>query len=140
MTNETRDSREKKVSSSAQSDAHFIWPLSKSPTPDEMNTSFGPRIDADKWDFHDGIDLPAPIGTPVFAMRAGKIFRAGPGEPDKNLKGFHSRHVLIETEDASGEKVYLVYLPARNALPRRVYSGDDLPACRHRASSSARSL
>jgi murein DD-endopeptidase MepM/ murein hydrolase activator NlpD len=26
-----------------------------------MNTSFGPRIDADRWDFHDGIDLPAPV-------------------------------------------------------------------------------
>jgi Peptidase family M23 len=88
----------------------YIWPLSQSSTPDEMNTSFGPRIDADKWDFHDGIDLPAPIGTPVFAMRAGKVFRAGPGEPDKNVRGFHSRHVLIEVEDPSGDKVYLVYL------------------------------
>ena len=88
----------------------YIWPLSKSSIPDEMNTSFGPRIDADKWDFHDGIDLPAPIGTPVFAMRAGKVFRAGPGEPDKNVKGLHSRHVLIEVEDPSGDKVYLVYL------------------------------
>ena len=43
----------------------YIWPLSKSTTPDEMNTSFGPRIDGNKWDFHDGIDLPAPIGTKV---------------------------------------------------------------------------
>jgi murein DD-endopeptidase MepM/ murein hydrolase activator NlpD len=88
----------------------YIWPLSKSSTPDEMDTSFGPRINADKWDFHDGIDLPAPIGTPVYAMRAGRIFRAGPGEPDKNVKGFHSRHVLIEVEDISDQKVYLVYL------------------------------
>jgi hypothetical protein len=60
MNNETRDSRQK-VSSSSQSNHHFIWPLSKSPEPDEMNTSFGPRIDADRWDFHDGIDLPAPV-------------------------------------------------------------------------------
>jgi Peptidase family M23 len=95
----------------------YIWPLSKSGTPDEMNTSFGPRIDADKWDFHDGIDLPAAIGTPVFAMRAGKIFRAGPGEPDKNLIGFHSRHVLIEVEDPSGDKVYLVYLHLESIAP-----------------------
>jgi Peptidase family M23 len=97
--------------------SHFIWPLSKSSTPDEMNTSFGPRIDADRWDFHDGIDLPAPIGTSVFAMRAGQIFRAGPGEPDKNVKGFHSRHVLIETEDASGDKIYLVYLHLDSIAP-----------------------
>ena len=95
----------------------YIWPLSNSVTPDVMNTSFGPRIDADKWDFHDGIDLPAPVGTPVFAMRAGKIFRAGPGEPDRNVKGFHSRHVLIETEDAFGDKVYLVYLHLDSIAP-----------------------
>ena len=95
----------------------YIWPLSKSSIPDEMNTSFGPRIDAAKWDFHDGIDLPAPIGTPVFAMRAGKVFRAGPGEPDKNVRGFHSRHVLIEVEDPSGDKVYLVYLHLDSIAP-----------------------
>ena len=39
----------------------FIWPLGKSTAPDEMNTSFGPRINENKWDFHDGVDLPAPL-------------------------------------------------------------------------------
>jgi len=37
----------------------YIWPLSKSMTPDEVNTSFAPRINRNEWDFHDGIDLPA---------------------------------------------------------------------------------
>jgi hypothetical protein len=37
----------------------YIWPLSGSTTPNEMNTSFGPRIDQDRWDFHDGNELPA---------------------------------------------------------------------------------
>ena len=77
MSNEKRDSGQK-VSPSAQRACHFIWPLSKSPTtPDEMNTSFGPRIDADRWDFHDGIDLPAAVGTPVHAMADGMVHRAG---------------------------------------------------------------
>ena len=49
MGNGTRDSR-RKVSSSPQGTGCFIWPLGKSPdTPDEMNTSYGPRIDADRW-------------------------------------------------------------------------------------------
>jgi hypothetical protein len=37
----------------------YIWSLSKSMTPDEVNTSFAPRINRNEWDFHDGIDLPA---------------------------------------------------------------------------------
>jgi murein DD-endopeptidase MepM/ murein hydrolase activator NlpD len=77
MNSETRGSHQK-VSSCAQSNSHFVCPLSKSPEPDEMNTSFGPRIDADRWDFHDGIDLPAPVGTPVHAMADGIVHRAGP--------------------------------------------------------------
>jgi murein DD-endopeptidase MepM/ murein hydrolase activator NlpD len=47
----------------------YIWPLSGSTTPNEMNTSFGPRIDQDRWDFHDRIDLPAAKGTPIHAMQ-----------------------------------------------------------------------
>jgi hypothetical protein len=64
MGNGTRDSR-RKVSSSPQGTGCFIWPLGKSPdTPDEMNTSYGPRIDADRWDFHDGIDQLVLTETP----------------------------------------------------------------------------
>lgn len=56
--------------------ANYIWPLSNSTTPDEMNTSFGPRINKNRWDFHDGIDLPSDEGiTPVYAMRDGKVHR-----------------------------------------------------------------
>jgi hypothetical protein len=86
----------------------YIWPLSKSTTPDEMNTSFGPRINRNKWDFHDGIDLPAPIGTRVHAMRGGKVHRAGPGNPGPG--GFSSRHVILEVEDPTDGPIFLVYL------------------------------
>ena len=97
MSNETRDSRQK-VSSSAQGACHFIWPLSKSPTtPDEMNTSYGPRIDADRWDFHDGIDLPAAVGTPVHAMADGMVHRAGPAD-----QGFGSTHVVLKVCRSDG--------------------------------------
>ncbi len=64
--------------------------------PDEMNTSFGPRIDADRWDFHDGIDLPAPLGTPVHAMAAGVVHRAGPADKTGLGQGFSSTHVLLQ--------------------------------------------
>ena len=88
--------------------SNYIWPLSKSTTPDEMNTSFGPRINRNKWDFHDGIDLPAPIGTKVYAMRGGKVHRAGPGNPGPG--GFSSRHVVLEVQDPSDGPMFLVYV------------------------------
>ena len=88
--------------------SNYIWPLSKSATPDEMNTSFGPRINRNKWDFHDGIDLPAPIGTKVHAMRGGKVHRTGPGNPGPG--GFSSRHVVLNVEDPSDGPMFLVYV------------------------------
>ena len=84
----------------------YIWPLSRSTTPDEMNTSFGPRINRNRWDFHDGIDLPAPIGTKVYAVRGGTVYHAGP----RNTGGFSSRHIVVEVEGAMGEKMYHVYV------------------------------
>jgi len=111
MSNETRDSS-RKLSSSAQSDAPFIWPLGKSTVPDEMNTSYGPRIDADRWDFHDGIDLPAPVGAPVHAMAGGVVHRAGPADKTGPGQGFGSTQALLQVVDPTDGKddLFLVYL------------------------------
>lgn len=87
----------------------YIWPLSKSSMPNDMNTSFGPRINTNKWDFHDGIDLPAPIGTPVYAMRGGKVYFAGePGDPGAGR--YDSRHVILEVDDPNDGVMYLAHL------------------------------
>lgn len=111
MSNETKDSRQK-VSSCEQTDSPFIWPLGKSPdTPDEMNTSYGPRIDADRWDFHDGIDLPATVRTPVHAMAKSTVHRAGPADKTAQSQGFGSTHVILKVDDPpDGEDLFLVYL------------------------------
>ena len=77
----------------------FIWPLSKTSIPDEMNTSYGPRIDADRWDFHDGIDLPAAVGTPVHAMADGTVHQRRAGGQDSPGQGFGSTHVLLQVVD-----------------------------------------
>ena len=111
MNNKTKDSGHE-VPSCAPSDAHFIWPLGKGTTPDEMNTSYGPRIDADRWDFHDGIDLPAPVGTPVHAMADGLVYRAGPADKTGPGQGFGSTHVLLQVCDPTDGQndLFLVYL------------------------------
>ena len=95
MSRKARDTRQK-GSYGAQGPGSFIWPLGKSPdTPDEMNTSYGPRIDADRWDFHDGIDLPAAVGTPVYAMADGTVHRAGPA--DQCFGSTHIRLKVVKT-------------------------------------------
>src|SRR5262245_25767368 len=90
----------------------FVWPLRASPVPDEMNTSFGPRIDADRWDFHDGIDLPARIGTPVHAMADAIVYRAGPADKTDDGHGFGSTHAVLRAVDPDDGQndLYLVYL------------------------------
>ena len=94
MSNETRDSG-RTVSSNARVTCHFIWPLSNSATPDEMNTSYGPRIDADRWDFHDGIDLPARVGTLVHATADGAVGRRMKGSVQRMS---FSRSVIHRTD------------------------------------------
>jgi hypothetical protein len=84
----------------------YIWPLSKSSIPNDMNTSFGPRINNNRWDFHDGIDLPAEKGTKIYAMRDGTVLFAD----DKNHDGYSSRHIVIEVNDPNDGLMYLVHL------------------------------
>src|SRR6476660_4244429 len=84
----------------------YLWPLNNGTSPDVMNTSFGPRIDMDGWDFHDGIDLPATCGTNVHAMRAGKGRHAGPG----GTGGISSRHVVITVTDPQDGPIDNLYL------------------------------
>jgi hypothetical protein len=90
----------------------FVWPLNASPVPDEMNTSFGPRIDANRWDFHDGIDLPARVGTLVHAMANGVVHRVGPADKTDPNRGFGSTHVVLRVVDPTDGQndLYLVYL------------------------------
>ena len=88
--------------------ADYIWPLSKSSLSNEMNTSFGPRINTNRWDFHDGIDLPAPIGTKVYAIRAGKVYFAG--EPEDSGALYDSRQIILEIDDSHDGLIYVAHL------------------------------
>lgn len=51
-----------------------LWPISGSALPDadEIRAQYGPRW-IGKYDFHAGIDIPAPKGTPARSILAGKV-------------------------------------------------------------------
>jgi hypothetical protein len=86
--------------------ANYIWPLTGTSATPDINTSFGPRVNRRQWDFHDGIDLKAPLGTVVFAMRSGKVHRAGPA----GTHGYSSRHVVLKVDDPTDGVMYLVHV------------------------------
>lgn len=96
--------------------AEFVWPLGNSTTPDAMTTSFGPRINRNRWDFHDGIDLPADLGTPIYATRAATVRRAGCGSLTVGCADptspYRSRHVILEMDDPTdpGQRMFVLHL------------------------------
>lgn len=59
----------------------LIWPLSGNATPDTARVSspFGPRWQASqhRYDYHPGIDIAAPLDTPVHAVADGAVFKVG---------------------------------------------------------------
>ncbi len=52
-----------------------IWPLSgrTDADADSVHSQYGPRYIPEGLDFHAGIDLPAPVGTPVLAVLPGVV-------------------------------------------------------------------
>ena len=81
-----------------------VWPISGSQTQDVMTSPFGPR-DRDEtvgfeYDFHEGLDIRAEIGTPVHAVKAGVVDFAG----DK--KDGSGNKVRILHNDATGKTQY----------------------------------
>ncbi len=83
-----------------------VWPISGTTTmQDAMHTSFGPRVNYGFWDMHDGIDLPAAIGTTCYAVLPGTIFRASDADGV-----YDNRHVVLRSVAGDGTTLYINYL------------------------------
>lgn len=106
----------------------FAWPLSGTSAPDLPQSSpFGPRLKASeglRYDFHRGIDLPTPIGTPAYAIADGVVERAGfyPGVYDDLVVQVRTA-LLFEDGDGTAtlREVYATYL---HMLDNTVHVGD----------------
>ncbi|AUX35809.1 MULTISPECIES: M23 family metallopeptidase [Sorangium] len=85
----------------------LVWPIGGTDEIQPMSSSFGPRLQASRdgvYDFHRGIDIPTPMGTPVYAVADGKVTRAG------RYDDFEDVVVQIAHCDAPGACFYSTYI------------------------------
>lgn len=88
--------------------AELVWPLSGTERPlDRLSSTFGPRLkisEAGRYDFHRGIDLPAPPGTPIRAVAAGTVRLAGE-HPE-----YQDPVIQVEHRAEAGQVFYSTYI------------------------------
>jgi len=78
--------------------------VGKAPTGVRIASGFGERIMNGQKEGHGGIDVAAPIGTPIFATDSGVVVKAGWENPNDPKKGYGQR-IRIKHDDGS-ESVY----------------------------------
>jgi murein DD-endopeptidase MepM/ murein hydrolase activator NlpD len=78
--------------------------VGKAPTGVRIASGFGERIMTGQKEGHGGIDVAAPIGTPIFATDSGVVVKAGWENPNDPKKGYGQR-IRIKHDDGS-ESVY----------------------------------
>lgn len=74
-----------------------------------MSSPFGEREINGAKEFHKGIDFAVPVGTPVYAMVTGPIFRTGFEDPNTKAKGLGLRVWQEFLDLASGKTFYCWY-------------------------------
>jgi murein DD-endopeptidase MepM/ murein hydrolase activator NlpD len=103
-----------------------VWPIDGSLEPQRLSSTFGPRLQAGAsfaYDFHRGIDIPAPEGTSVYAISAGEVTKAG-DDP-----GYSDKIVQIEHCDGDGGCTYSNYIHLSEAsveVGEQVDAGDEI--------------
>ncbi|MFC4767172.1 M23 family metallopeptidase [Effusibacillus consociatus] len=104
------------------SSKEWIWPL---PGFHDISSGFGRRTDplTGKQDFHKGIDLPAPIGTPVLAVRDGTVVQV---LAERDSGGYGN---LIVIQHSGGVTSWYAHLSAAFVTPgTRVHRGEQIGA------------
>jgi murein DD-endopeptidase MepM/ murein hydrolase activator NlpD len=85
-----------------------VWPIAGMTEPERMTDPYGPRLLGGAYDFHRGIDLNEPRGTPVLALLPGTVVRrrtAPLGSTDQRL----GKYLVVAHEDAEGNAFQTKY-------------------------------
>jgi murein DD-endopeptidase MepM/ murein hydrolase activator NlpD len=120
------------------SENYIGWPAESK----KITSCYGPRTLAGKTDYHKGIDISVPLGSPVFAVYDGKIYEVKEGcrSHDKNCPALTGdsdckcnnglgNYMIVEHEDNNGKKFYVYYVHLNKALKKKgesVKSGDKI--------------
>ncbi|MDH5378489.1 MAG: M23 family metallopeptidase, partial [Gammaproteobacteria bacterium] len=117
-------------SSSEPGDAPpVVWPLSKSTTMDTLNDGYGPRELSGGYDFHRGLDMPAPTGTPIYAPLGGTVVRVEEALPGDSLERL-GKFVIIAHDPHNGVDVHQMSFQHMNSfsvtLNQRVEKGQQI--------------
>lgn len=102
-----------------------VWPLSGTSAADgdSVHAPFGPRKLPSRYDFHAGIDLPAPRGTPVLSVLAGEVVNVTPWNGTSSA----GNYVIVRHE--SGEATAYLHLDRIDvAAGQQLEAGEQLGA------------
>ena len=104
-----------------------VWPVSATDTPDvALRGTFGPRLigsEGFRYDFHRGIDIKTPSGSPVHAIADGEVRLAGQAEGYRTPV-VQIRHFKPRQESCTGGGCYYSYYTSLSEA--KVKEGDQV--------------
>lgn len=87
-----------------------VWPISGTSESDDLASVYGPRILSGAYDFHRGLDVRVPTGTPVHAILDGTVVRVESASPGSTLERFGKFVVIAHPATKAVTHHQTVYL------------------------------
>ncbi|WP_421806483.1 M23 family metallopeptidase [Flagellimonas sp.] len=116
-------SKNNEVQEEETSSATALNPILRTYDPVMLASPYGPRLLGGSYDFHSGVDMAHPTGTPVHAILDGKVVRAETAQPGSTLERYGQFVVISHDPFDEVELHQTVYLHLSETL---VKVGDEI--------------